>query len=403
VVALLEYQGKSLLAAAGLPVPSGVVVRELDGAAPPPAGAAAVPARMRAPEIERALRALPAGRLAVKAQVPAKDRAAAGGVVLVSDHTVAAATAARMLGSQVHRYPVRSVLIEEAVDIAAEWFVGVTIDPWRRGLVVRCSDQGGSGVEDRLSADRGFGYGFSPGGPPAAGTLASAWRWDDPVRQRVAGFAAALCRLAVERDLLLLEVNPLAVTRAGEVLALDAHVTADDDAEFRQPWLAGLAADLDTVHPARAWRRRYGGDFTVTDPTATVALLNTGAGAGMLLTDELWARGIRTYDFSDIRAGTPERREDRFAAAVDLILQGDHVDTVLICIHAGITDLREAGGVLARSVDTLRAAGRNVVLRLEGPHAEEASATLAGRPGLVVEADLRRAVEAAAVLTRAAS
>lgn len=394
MVVLLEHQGKNLLAAAGLPVPAGVVVR-----APATAGEHGGPP---ATEIERALRGLPAGRLAVKAQVPVKERAAAGGVVLAADHAAAAAAAARMLGGRVRRYPVRSVLVEEAADTAAEWFASVMIDPWQRGLVVQCSDQGGSGVEDRLSASA-FSYQFSPGVPPDAGTLARAWGWDDPVRRRVAGFAAALGRLAVQRDLLLLEVNPLAVTKAGQVLALDVHVTADDDAEFRQPWLTELAADLDQVHPARAWRRRYGGDFTVTDRTATVALLNTGAGAGMLLTDELWARGVSAYDFSDIRAGTPDRRADRFAAAVDLILAGDRVDTVLVCIHAGITDLREVGGVLAGSVDTLRAAGRSVVLRLEGPHAEEASAALEGRPGLVVEPDLRRAVEAAAALTRAVS
>jgi succinyl-CoA synthetase beta subunit len=380
-----------------------VVVRAAASTAAPPSATAGEHAGPLAPEIERALRGLPAGRLAVKAQVPAKERAAAGGVVLADDHAAAAAAAQRMLGALVHQYPVRSVLVEEAADIAAEWLASVMIDPWQRGLVVQCSDQGGSGVEDRLAADGGFSYGFSPGAPPDGATLARAWGWDDPVRQRVAGFAAALCRLAVERDLLLLEVNPLAVTTAGEVLALDVHVTVDDAAEFRQPWLAELAGDLDQVHPAWAWRRRYGGDFTVTDRTATVALLNTGAGAGMLLTDELWARGVRTYDFSDIRAGTPDRREDRFAAAIDLILDGDRVDTVLVCIHAGITDLREVGGVLAQSVDTLRAAGRNVVLRLEGPHAEEASAALAGRPGLVVEADQRRAVEAAAMLTGATS
>ncbi|GAA5190239.1 ADP-forming succinate--CoA ligase subunit beta [Rugosimonospora acidiphila] len=386
MVALLEHQAKDLLAAGGLAVPPGRLIRPGD-------------------DIDAACAGLGrSGRLAVKAQVPAKNRAAAGGVVVVDGPARAAEAARALFDRDIHGHPVGCVLVERAVDATAEWFAGVLVDPWGRGLTVRCSDQGGTGVEQRL-ADGGHSASFGPDAVPTAAELARAWGWDgdDPVRERVAALASRLCRLAVDNDLLLLEVNPLAVGVDAALTVLDAHITVDDSAEFRQPWLADLEPELERVHPARAWRRQYGADFAVTDREATVALLNTGAGAGMLLTDELGSRGIRTYNFSDIRAGTPDRRRERFRAAVDLILRGHAVDTVLICVHAGITDLREVSVDLVESVETLGSAGRNVVVRLEGPYSAEASAALAGRHRVVVQPDLRMAVDTTAELTGKAS
>jgi succinyl-CoA synthetase beta subunit len=379
MVALLEYQSKSLLSGAGLPVPAGTVVRST--------------ADLGALDLTGA-------RYAVKAQVPAKERATAGGVRIVDGAEAAREAARGLLAVTIGGHAVSSVLVEQAVDIAAEWFVCVMIDPWGPGLTVQCSAEGGTGVEARLAAGGGVAFAFGPADVPDGTVLAAAWGWSDPLRVRIADFAARLCRLALRFDLLLLEVNPLAVDSAGNLVVLDAHITADDSAEYRQAWLTDLDTDLDVAHPARAWRRRYGGDFAVTDPAGTVALLNTGAGAGMLLTDELRSLGARTFNFSDIRAGTPADREERFGAAIDLILSGERVDTVLICIHAGITDLREIGDLLVRSVERLNAARRQVVVRLEGPHSLEASRPLSGRPDVVVQSDLRRAVEATAALTR---
>lgn len=383
MVALLEHQAKALLAAAGLRVPRGEVVRD--------------PHRLAAGFAAEA-------RLAVKAQVPAKNRTSAGGVILARTRDHAESAARRLLAGRIHGHRVHSVLIEEALEIAAEWYLCVLVDPWAGGLTVRYSDQGGTGIEDRLADGAAVAYSFLPSGVPDGETLAAAWGWAaDPLRRHVAELAGRVCRLAVENDLLLLEINPLGVTAAGELVVLDAHASVDDAAEFRQPWLAALGEELNMVHPGRAWRRRHGGDFTVTDPAGTVALFSTGAGAGMLLMDELHARGIRAYNFSDIRAGTPAKRPERFRAAVDLILRGDAVGTVLICIHAGIADLREVGADLVESVDALRAAGRNIVMRLQGPYAAEVSGTFQGRAGVIVEPDLRRAVDAVAELSGKAS
>lgn len=374
MVALIEHQAKALLAAAGVPVPDYVVVRHPDDVA---AGLAAMPA---------------AGGLVVKAQVPAKNRAEDGGVV-VTTAAEAEGVAREVFGRSVHGHLVRTVLLEQAVAIASEWFVCIMVDPWGRGLVVQCSASGGSGVEDRLAQGAGDEYLFRPGATPSANLLVAAWGWAAE-RRAVAEFAARLCAVAVQHDLLLLEINPLAVTGDGSLIVLDAHVTVDDAAEFRQGWLSDLEDELADIHPGRAWRRQFGGDFAVTNPDGRVALLNTGAGAGMLLMDELDARGITSYDFSDIRAGNPARRPERFRAAVELILYGSAVETVLICVHAGITDLREVGGDLLESVQTLSDGGRNVVVRLQGPHSVEASAQFRGRARVVVEPDLCRAVEA---------
>lgn len=326
----------------------------------------------------------------VKAQVPAKNRAAVGGVVAAAAGDDAKRAITDLLGRRIHGHRVRCVLVEERLEVAAEWFLCVLVDPWGHGLTVRCTDRGGSGVEDRLAAGSGWTHSFAPSAPPSADQLAARW---GAVPEGIRTLALRLCKLAIERDLLLLEINPLGVTTDGDLAVLDAHVTVDDAAEFRQPWLASMRAELDEVHPARAWSRRYGGDFTVIDAEGTVALLNTGAGAGMLLIDELARRGVRSYDFSDIRAGTPTNRVERFTAAVDLICAGSRVDTVLVCIHAGITDLRTLTHDLLDCVERLVASGRRVIVRLQGPHSPDASAAFAGRPGVRVEPDLARAVD----------
>jgi succinyl-CoA synthetase beta subunit len=178
-------------------------------------------------------------------------------------------------------------------------------------------------------------------------------------------------------------------------VVVDAHVTVDDAAEFRQEWVDSLNADLDLVHGGRAWRRRHGGDFKVIDEQGQVAILNTGAGAAMLVMDELSRRGIRPYNFSDIRAGTPYLRQQRFAAAADLICSGSDIGAVIINIHAGITDLRTLREDLERMIDRFHAAGLPTVLRLQGPYSAETNAALATMRGVAVEPRLEFAVDRA--------
>lgn len=380
MVALLEYQAKALLSGTGIQVPRGSVVGDARASAAAIAGSSS-------------------WQWMVKAQVPMKNRAAHAGVRPASRDKLPGVVEA-LLGTTVDGHVVRRVLVEEALDVAAEWFLSVIVDPWGGGLTLRGSDSGGSGVEERLAAGAGLPpLPFSALAPPSAHDVLAAWSATaDPVTAQVAAVAAALCALAVDNDLLLVEINPLAVTGDGDLVALDAHVEADEAADFRQQWRRAADADLDLVHPGRAWRRQYGADFKVLDPEGEVALLSTGAGGSMLLIDELTERGVRCYNFADIRAGTPWRRRERFQAAAEMIRAGTCVRAVLISVHAGVTDLREVTPVLVETARSLTGHGLGVVVRLQGPHAVEASVALERATGALVEPSLPRALAAAADL-----
>lgn len=382
MVALLEFQAKNLLRDAGVGVPVGLLVRYGDEAFD-----------------------LGGGDWVCKAQVATKNRAAWGGIRFADDSVQAREHVLALLAGDVDGHRAVAVLVEEKVPIVEEWFVSVITDPWGSGMILQVSDAGGSGVENRLTSGDSHHVSFAPTAQPTASKLLVALGWSDgdPVRRRIADLCADLCRIAIERDLLLLEINPLAVTVDGQIVIVDAHVTVDDAAEFRQGWLTGLDADLDQVHRGRAWRRRYGGDFKVVDPDGTVALLNTGAGAGMLVMDELDRHGVRAFDFSDIRAGTLGQRQERFDAAADLICAGEHVRVVLINIHAGITDLRTLRHDLARLIGRFAAASLPTVVRLQGPHAREVSAGLSSLPLVEVESRLDAAIELVVAHTKDAS
>jgi succinyl-CoA synthetase beta subunit len=375
MVALLEFQAKAMLRRAGIAVPSGTLVRRGEDVTVDPGDGAWV----------------------CKAQVPAKNRAASGGIRFADDAGSAAREVSALLSADIAGHRPTAVLVEQRLPIAAEWFVSVIVDPWGSGMVLEVSEAGGSGVEDRLSRGGQASLSFSPSAPPGEASIRPLVgpRASDSARSRIARLCADLCRVAVERDLLLLEVNPLAITSDGAAVVVDAHVTVDDAAEFRQEWVDSLNADLDLVHGGRAWRRRHGGDFKVIDEQGQVAILNTGAGAAMLVMDELSRRGIRPYNFSDIRAGTPYLRQQRFAAAADLICSGSDIGAVIINIHAGITDLRTLREDLERMIDRFHAAGLPTVLRLQGPYSAETNAALATMRGLAVEPRLEFAVDRA--------
>jgi succinyl-CoA synthetase beta subunit len=370
MVSLLEFQAKEMLRGAGIPVPDGVLLRSTDAAAPQPG----------------------AGGWVCKAQVAAKNRAASGGIRFADDPASVVAEVGALLSAEIAGRKPIAVLVEDRLSIAAEWFVSILTDPWGSGLMLQVSDAGGSGVEDRLSGGARRELSFAPSAPPTAAAILAAFGWSRPQEEQIARLCAALCRVALERDLLLLEVNPLVITHSGEAVVVDAHVTVDDAAEFRQQWLTSFDADLDRVHGGRAWRRRYGGDFKVIDERGRVAILNTGAGAGMLVMDELARHGIPAYNFSDIRAGTPHLRRERLDAAADLICAGSDVDAVLVNIHAGITDLRTVRADLDHVIRRFGAVGLPTVVRLQGAYSEETGAALGALPLVTVEPQLDRAL-----------
>lgn len=379
---LLEHQGKQLLARAGFRLPASFLVREGE-------------------TMDRALDEVPGPPWFVKAQVPAKGRARAGGIRRVTTRYDAKQAAGELLGRTVRGKLCRSVLVEEGLDGHEEWYLSVLVDPWGRGLTFACSPNGGTDVEEQAPQGRWVAT-FPLGRLPDADRLQRTWQQvgvgaapDDLVAA-----AASLGLLVRENDLVLAELNPLGRDPSG-VVVLDAHVTADDAAAYRQDFVAEFEKELAQQEPGVAWRQRWGGDFRVLDAGGEVAMVNTGAGAGMLLIDELDRRNVSLWNFSDIRAGTPNCRSERFAAVTEEIAAADSVQVVLINFHAGITDLTEIRADIQAMVDCMQAAEVPVVLRLEGRGAGVVNASFSESRSVLIRPSLLHAIDSIVLLLEA--
>jgi succinyl-CoA synthetase beta subunit len=374
---LLEHQAKSLLADCGLSVPRGVLlgrgddtaaVRELVG--PPP--------------------------WMLKAQVLGHRRASWGGVVRVDSNDELLTKRAEMFARPGRVFD--QVLVEEYVTVSAEWFCAVMLDPARAALRLMLSAEGGGAADAALAAGRFAALEFDPVASPASSRIVSELGVSNT---SVAEAAAALCRFAVQRDCVLIEVNPLGVDARGRVLVLDAHLTADVAAEYRQPSLHAFIEEIARLDPDVAWRRRWDGDFFILDEGGEVALINTGAGAGLFLVDELRRRGTRPLNFSDVRMAGIIRQPERMTAVVDRIVASPSARTVLVNIHAGIGDPLETVHLVLAAAQRLRSAGCTMVIRLAGRNAERAAATLTA-DGFTVRTSLRDALDEVTAVASAA-
>jgi succinyl-CoA synthetase beta subunit len=348
-VKIHEYQAKEALARYGVPIPAGAVAAS-------PAEARAVAERL-------------AGRVVVKAQVLVGGRGKAGGIRLASSPEEAEAAASRILGMDIKGLTVRQVLVEEACDIAREYYLGITLDRSARRNVLMVSAAGGVDIEEVAAAT-----------PEKIARV-----WIDPalglrdfqMRQALYGaglegavvtgaipFLTALYRAYTELDCSLAEINPLVLTGAENLIAADAKINIDDNALFRHPELAELADDsVDDPLEAEAQRRglqyvRLGGD---------IGVIGNGAGLVMGTLDEVKDAGGSPANFLDIGGGATA---EVVASALEVVLSDPNVKGVLFNIFGGITRGDEvARGIIA---GTERVPVRvPIVVRLTGTNAAE--------------------------------
>ncbi len=357
---LLEHLAKSQIAERGIPTP-----RSILAATPDEAAAAA-----------RQL----GGPVVVKAQVPAGGRGKAGGVVRADGPDSAAAAAGRLLGRPLVGHVVRSVLVEEALPIAQELFLGLAVDPASAGYVALFSTAGGINVEDvaartpaqvrRAWIDPLVGltaeHAAALFGGPGDGALREA-------REGGAGLSLAdvLARLYdafVGCDALIAEINPLAVLADGRLVAADCRMEVDDDSLFRHPALKEYRESLLEGREREAYE--IGVSYVALD--GDVGLIGSGAGLGMASVDMLKLAGLSPANFLDTGGGITR---DLMRRAVELTLYPDHVRGELINLYGGINPMVDAAlGI----VDALRAMPERkpVVVKLLGNRQEEAWAIL---------------------------
>ena len=359
---LHEYQSKALFKSYGMPVPSHVVASTADAAA-------------------SAVSQLPTDRVVVKAQVHAGGRGKAGGVKLVDTAEEAREYAASLLGTRLVTYqtdasgqPVNTVLVEETCDIANELYLGMVIDRSSQRVVVMASTEGGMEIEKvahetpekilKATLDPLVGL-----MPYQARELAFGLGLDKGQQKQFGKLLAGLCKLFVEKDLALVEINPLVITTGGDLLCLDGKINVDGNALYRH---ADLAELQDKSQEDERELRASEWDLNYVALEGNIGCMVNGAGLAMATMDIIKLSGGQPANFLDVGGGATK---ERVAEALKIILSDPDVKAILVNIFGGIVrcDLI-AEGIIAAVADV--GIDVPVVVRLEGTKAAEGRALL---------------------------
>ena len=352
---LHEYQAKALLREYGLPVSAGIAADSADGAV-------------------QAVRELGGERWVCKVQVHAGGRGKAGGVSVADSLDAVRAFAERWLGRRLVSaqtdaagQPVGKIFVEEAAAIDRELYLGAVVDRASRRVVVMASTEGGVEIEQvaaatpekilRAAIDPGLGA-----QPHQGRAMAFALGLGGKQVSQFTDIVLKLSRLFDERDCSLVEVNPLVVTDAGDVLCLDAKINLDNNALFRQPALA-RQRDLTQEDARETEAARFGLNYVALD--GDISCMVNGAGLAMGTMDLVQLQGGRPANFLDVGGGATE---EAVAEAFKIILADANVKAVLINIFGGIVSCKViAQGIIAaiRQVSV----SVPVVVRFEGNNA----------------------------------
>lgn len=366
---LLEHDAKTLLGAAGVPVPSGCLVESVDALA-------AI--------------ALPPGPWVVKAQVPVGGRGKAGFVKMAESREELPGLLGAMLGKTHRGHVVGSCRIESCRSAPNEAYLGFMLAPETGEVRVLATASGGvevetsGGVKSRIVA------------PDLDALVAAvtelAASSPEPIRRAMIEAGRALGDFFLKRDAVLLEINPLFVQSDGSWLAGDAKMVLDDNAIPRQAEVAELLEARSQAYVETYTKYKYGFDYVVVDRNGELGLLTTGAGLSMMLIDELRANGITPYNFLDVRTGGLRGDASRLVQVLNWIAEGPNVKCVLVNVFAGITHLGEFSRLLVQALKEAPVLKVPVVTRLVGNGLDDARAVL-GEAGIAVEPDLDEALK----------
>lgn len=368
---LHEYQGKALFAEYGLPVSTGHAVETAEAAI-------------------AAANEIGGERWVVKAQVHAGGRGKAGGVKLVESPEAAGEFAQEWLGKRLVTYqtdaqgqPVSRILVEACTDIADELYLGAVVDRASRRIVFMASTEGGVEIEKvaHETPEKILKAEIDPmvGPQPFQGRdLAFRLGLAGAQVKQFVGIFMGLAKLFAERDLSLIEVNPLVINDDGNLHCLDAKVVVDSNALYRQPELEAMhdpsQEDEREAHAAQ-WELNY----VALD--GNIGCMVNGAGLAMGTMDIVKLHGGAPANFLDVGGGATK---ERVTEAFKIILSDDNVKAVLINIFGGIVrcDLIAEGVIGAVEEVGVTVP---VVVRLEGNNAARGREVLAGS-GLNIEA-----------------
>ena len=369
---LQEYQSKRIFAKAGIPIPQGEV--------------AATPSEAR----DIALRL--GGKVVVKSQVLVGGRGKAGGIKVANNADEAEALADKILGMNIKGLTVKKVLIDEAADIRKEIYLGAVLDRARRRVVLMASSEGGVEIE-QVAAETPEKIITMPVHPFLGLRDYQARQLADGIglpKEHINDFikiARSLYQTYIDSDASLAEINPLVITGANKLVALDGKIVLDDSALFRHPDLAEMR-DPDEEDASERDARRYGLSYIHLD--GEIGCMVNGAGLAMATMDIVKFYGGNPANFLDVGGGA---QSDKVAAALRIILSDSRVKAVLINIFGGITRCDEVARGVLEAIKTLDVAVPFVV-RLVGTNEEEGRRILA-EANLITATSLADAAEKA--------
>lgn len=354
---LHEYQAKRLFREYGIDVPRGNIARTVDEAC-------------------SVAHDLGAESWVVKAQIHAGARGKGGGVRKVTGMNELTSFANSLLGSNLvtpqtdeKGLPVNTLLVEEGLEIDRELYMGMLVDRDHEQVVLMASAAGGMNIEELAETDPEAilkvyidpAVGIQPWQCRLTGFRLGL---NKPQQRQLVQVMMGMYQLFMDKDLSLIEINPIVVTGDGRLLSLDAKINIDDNALGRQPSLAELR-DLTQEDQTETRASQHGLNYITLD--GNIACMVNGAGLAMATMDVIQLHGGRPANFLDVGGGTTA---EKVAEAFKIILSSPNVDAVLVNIFGGIVrcDLI-AKGIIAAD----KAVGINVpvVVRVEGTNVEK--------------------------------
>ena len=354
---LHEYQAKQLFREYGIAVSDGIAVSSPD-------------------EAEKIALSLNVDKWVVKAQVHAGGRGKAVGVEVVDNIEKVRSFAERWLGQNLVTFqtdekgqPVNEILIETCTDIDQELYLGAVIDRASQRLVVMASTEGGVNIEEvaEETPEKIYKAEIDPIAGPnenQANDLAKNLELDDTQSIQFRKIFDGLVKLFIEKDLSLVEVNPLVITKSGDLICLDAKINVDSNALYRQQEIETLR-DPSQEDPREARAAEWDLSYVALD--GNIGCMVNGAGLAMGTMDIIKLHGGEPANFLDV-GGTADSK--RVAEAFKIILSDESVNAVLINIFGGIVRCDViADGI----VEALTEMGVSVpvVVRLEGNSAQK--------------------------------
>ena len=377
---LHEYQAKQVFALYAMPVPNNQVVTSVD----------AVP---------DALAKLSGDRWVVKAQVHAGGRGKAGGVKLLDSVDEVSKTVSEMLGTHLVTYqtneqgqPVNQVLIEEISNIKRELYLGAVIDRASQRVVIMASTEGGMEIE-KVAAEtpeKILKTTINPltGLQPfQARELAFGLGLEGDLIKQFAGLLTGFAKMFVEKDLSLVEINPLVVTEEGQIICLDGKINIDDNALYRQKEILAMrdeSQEDERENRAKEW------DLNYISLDGDIGCMVNGAGLAMATMDLIKLCGGEPANFLDVGGGATR---ERVSEAFKIILSDSNVKGILVNIFGGIVRCDLIAEGIIGAVEEVHV-NVPVVVRLEGNNAQRGSQLLSeSNVNIIAANDLTDAAE----------